>query len=188
VACTVHYADSNRFLGTPWRIIFFFLAYKCITLRKTFSYLIMTAFILPPLIRFNNSKYSRVSVIRLSHVSCKSHSFVRPIDIVSFRILCMALYGRLFSLVRPSKFYVQIFESRLGRLTEIPLYLNTTFQLSASLKRPKENLLLSCIALEMIVSWCMKKGRPPLMVAASRMSNDLVQKCYTRIKLGTVLC
>jgi len=34
----------------------------------------------------------------------------------------MALYGRLFSLVRPSQFYVQIFESRLGRITEIPLY------------------------------------------------------------------
>jgi len=36
----------------------------------------------------------------------------------------MALNGRLFSLVRPSQFYVQIFESRLGRITEIPLYCN----------------------------------------------------------------
>jgi len=35
----------------------------------------------------------------------------------------MALYGRLFSLVRPSQFYVHIFESRLGRIIEIPLYL-----------------------------------------------------------------
>jgi len=34
----------------------------------------------------------------------------------------MALYERLFSLVRPSQFYVQMFESRLGRITEIPLY------------------------------------------------------------------
>jgi len=34
----------------------------------------------------------------------------------------MALDGRLFSLVRPSQFYVQIFESRLGRITEISLY------------------------------------------------------------------
>jgi len=33
----------------------------------------------------------------------------------------MALYGRLFSLVRPSQFYVQIFETRLRRITEIPL-------------------------------------------------------------------
>jgi len=37
-------------------------------------------------------------------------------------MLYMALYGRLFSLVRPSQFYVQTFESRLGRITEIPLY------------------------------------------------------------------
>jgi len=50
---------------------------------------------------------------------------VRPIGIVSSRILYMALYGRLFSLIRPSQFYVQIFESRLGRITEIPLYLET---------------------------------------------------------------
>jgi len=35
----------------------------------------------------------------------------------------MALYGRLFSLVGPSQFYVQILESRLGRIFEIPLYL-----------------------------------------------------------------
>jgi len=40
-----------------------------------------------------------VSVIRLS---CKSHSFVRPIGTVSSRILYMALYRRFFSLVRPS--------------------------------------------------------------------------------------
>jgi len=55
-------------------------------------------------------------------LSCKSHSFVRPIGVVSFRILYMTLYGRLFSLERPSQFYVQIFESRLGRITENPLY------------------------------------------------------------------
>jgi len=35
----------------------------------------------------------------------------------------MALYGGLFSLVRPYQFYVQIFKSRLGRLTEIPVHL-----------------------------------------------------------------
>jgi len=34
----------------------------------------------------------------------------------------MALYGRLFSLIRLSQFHVQTFESRLGRITEIPLY------------------------------------------------------------------
>jgi len=34
----------------------------------------------------------------------------------------MALHGRLLSLIRPSQFYVQTFESRLGRITEIPLY------------------------------------------------------------------
>ena len=34
----------------------------------------------------------------------------------------MALKGRLFSLVRPSQFYVQTLESRHGRITEIPLY------------------------------------------------------------------
>jgi len=54
-------------------------------------------------------------------ISCKSHTFLRPIDIVSSRILHMALYGRLFLLVRPSQFYVQIFESPLGRITAIPL-------------------------------------------------------------------
>jgi len=54
--------------------------------------------------------------------SCKSSSFVRPTCIVSRRILYMALNGRLFSLVRPSQLYVQIFECRLGRITEIPLY------------------------------------------------------------------
>jgi len=56
------------------------------------------------------------------YLICKSYSFVRPIGIVSSRILFMALYGRLFSLVRPSQFYVQIFDSRLGRITEIPLF------------------------------------------------------------------
>ena len=55
-------------------------------------------------------------------LSCKSHSFLRLIGIVSSRILYMALDGRLFSLVRPSQFYVQAFESRLGRITEIRLY------------------------------------------------------------------
>jgi len=35
----------------------------------------------------------------------------------------MALYERSFSLVRPCQFYVQIFETRLRRITEIPLYL-----------------------------------------------------------------
>jgi len=35
----------------------------------------------------------------------------------------MALYGKLFSLVRPSQFYVQISESRLGRITEIAPYI-----------------------------------------------------------------
>jgi len=74
--------------------------------------------------------YSEVSVIRLS---CKSHSFVRPIDIVSSRILHMALYGRLFSLVRPSQFYVQIFESRHGRIIEIPLYMHVKDAKSADL-------------------------------------------------------
>ena len=64
------------------------------------------------------SKYSRVCYTSLS---CKSHSFVRPIGIVSSRILDMALYGKLFSFVRPSQFYVQIFGSLLGRITEIPL-------------------------------------------------------------------
>jgi len=34
----------------------------------------------------------------------------------------MALYGRLFTLVRPSQFYVHILEPRLGRIAEIPLY------------------------------------------------------------------
>jgi len=38
---------------------------------------------------------------------------VRPIDIVSSRILCMASNGRLFSLVRPSQFYVQSFDPDL---------------------------------------------------------------------------
>jgi len=41
----------------------------------------------------------------------------------------MALCGILFSLVRPSQFYVQIFESRLGRITEIPMYINWTYKL-----------------------------------------------------------
>ena len=50
-------------------------------------------------------------------------AIVRPIGIVSSRILNIALYGILFSLVCPSQFYVQILESRLGRITEIPLYL-----------------------------------------------------------------
>ena len=68
------------------------------------------------------SQYSRVSVFALS---CKSHSFVRPIGIILSRILNMALYGRLFSLVRPSQFYIQIFESRLGRITEISLYVTS---------------------------------------------------------------
>jgi len=40
----------------------------------------------------------------------------------------MAFYGRLFSLVRPSQFYVQIFESRPGRITEISLYTNGTYK------------------------------------------------------------
>jgi len=48
-------------------------------------------------------------------------SVVSPIGAVSSRILYMALYGSLFSFLRPSQFYVQIFESRLGRITEIPL-------------------------------------------------------------------
>jgi len=43
-------------------------------------------------------------------LSCKSHSFVHPIGIVSSRILDMALCGRLFSLVRPSQFYVHFFQ------------------------------------------------------------------------------
>ena len=34
---------------------------------------------------------------------------MRPIVIVSSGILYIALYGRLFPLVRPSQFYVQIF-------------------------------------------------------------------------------
>ena len=68
---------------------------------------------------FSEFGYSRVSVIRLS---CTSLSFVRPFGIVSSTILYMALYGRLLSLVRPSQFHVQIFESRLGRITEISLY------------------------------------------------------------------
>ena len=55
-------------------------------------------------------------------LSCKSHSFVRPVGTVSSRILYMALYGRLFLRVRPSQFYVQVFESRRGRITEISLY------------------------------------------------------------------
>jgi len=59
------------------------------------------------------------------YVSQLSHSFVRPIVIRSSRILYMALYGRLFSLIRPSQFYVQTFEARLGRITEIPLYPDT---------------------------------------------------------------
>jgi len=86
--------------------------------------------------------YSRVSVIRLS---CKkSHSFVRPIGIVSSRILYMALYGRLFSLVRPSKFYVQSFESRLGRITAIPLYtLVLDFGISACVRIFSKNMVLT---------------------------------------------
>ena len=47
---------------------------------------------------------------------------MRPVGTVSTRILHMALYGRLFSLERPSQFYVQIFESRRGRITEISHY------------------------------------------------------------------
>jgi len=70
---------------------------------------------LSPIIARN---YSRVSVIRLSVVS-PTHLY-RFIGIVSSRILYRLLYGRLFSLDRPSQFYVQIFESQLGRLTEIP--------------------------------------------------------------------
>ena len=47
---------------------------------------------------------------------------MRPVGTVSSRILYMALNGRLSSLVRPSQFYVQIFESRRGHITEISLY------------------------------------------------------------------
>ena len=47
---------------------------------------------------------------------------MRPVGTVSSRILYMALHGSLFSLVRPSQFYVQIFESRRGHITEISLY------------------------------------------------------------------
>jgi len=48
----------------------------------------------------------------------------------------MALYGRLFSLVRPSQFYVQIFESRRGRITEISLY--------SSVRRERKVLTTDC--------------------------------------------
>jgi len=67
--------------------------------------------------------FRQYSSLSYTSLSCKSHSFVRPIGMVSTRILYKALYGRLFSLVRPSQFYVQIFESRLGRINEILLYL-----------------------------------------------------------------
>ena len=47
----------------------------------------------------------------------------------------MALYGRLFSLVRPSQFYVQTFETRLGRITEIPLYFLLTLTVNIEQKQ-----------------------------------------------------
>jgi len=66
-------------------------------------------------------KYSRVSVIRLSVVS-RTRLYIQ-LDSLIQNTIHLALYGILFSLVRPSQFCVQIFESRLGRITEIPLYI-----------------------------------------------------------------
>ena len=74
---------------------------------------------------------------------------VRTIGIVSSRILYMALYGRLFSLACPSQFYVQIFESWLGRVSEIPLVPNVFpenalaifFYLRIALKSPGSRML-----------------------------------------------
>ena len=72
--------------------------------------------------RFTACKNGRLVQYSLSctSLSCKSHSCVRPIGKGSFRILYMASYGRSFSLVRPSQFHVQIFESRPGRTTGDP--------------------------------------------------------------------
>jgi len=71
---------------------------------------------------FSEFGYSGVSVIRLSVVRPSRLYVHLTFGIVSSTILYMALYGRLLSLVRPSQFHVQIFESRLGRITEISLY------------------------------------------------------------------
>ena len=77
-------------------------------------------------VRIWNVKIRSKKVVQWSlcytSLRCKSPLFVRPIGTVSSRILYMALYGGLFSLIRPSQFYVQFFESRLGRITERPQY------------------------------------------------------------------